>query len=876
MQRLLRPLHSSHPAPAAPLLSSSSPSSPSLSLSAATQAATSAAATIPPQAAAASTASASASAAAAAQSTSSASIQPSLAAIKRDAIPTILQSVFLRFVQAAEAKVAGLLYLNLDRDEDLSMHFKAGADMAFDRLMSSVGSIAKHCPKLIIDSIMVWRKSKTDNTAAAISDHIRAQYPMLRPRDLDAIIKERLMLLSNFVLCRVLIAIISQLAKNTLPNDLGNKLEEMIFGQFKNADPDVVSKSVNRQANVDMFAELIGALSNIRFGTVSDRFISEIGRGAAATMKENKMELLIRSMRFLKLKIYPMDSLEETTDFLHTSAELFQNAQSVLIRHAFADVFVQLLDPIASVATAEVNLPAWQKAVETIHPKAVKMALKSQRLSAVLPLISTLLCVSRKDFFLKAWGDFVSLLVQRFRDKNEKEKDLRPIALASLTRLIWVYLFRCFESPASTVQRRIDVILRTLFPPHKKGVVPFDGDIHNFVSIVYFILVKYPDYGNEAVLNSLLGPESLNLPASAILLTNYAIGNIEGESGYNPGRMVELIPNPERLLVALRSFLLFLVDVEITLGDSQGSSSTTAGTVSAVQSGTGMVVVEGKINLPSPRFPEHHIHSMRAVRSIDPISKLSTLQQHPQHHQMHSSMPSDPSVKSAATMLSGTTASQPTINSHISEDLLNRMGSTIRDTLSTIDGIVGRALICLDQAMGGVLVIDGSISPSVNSGSGTVSATTMTGTATAAATSAAVAASGGTISSSISGSNARRVSNAPDTMSGFPSPVGATDKEKVIAMEIFGKERVHLDLLRAILESIPRYTPRSVPALRVLEILSRLMLHVDEGVRSAAFGALSRIALIDEQSSQHEYWQAAALNQTMAATVQVYATPCDI
>ena len=67
-------------------------------------------------------------------------------------------------------------------------------------------------------------------------------------------------------------------------------------------------------------------------------------------MKEAKLELIIRGMRFLKLKIYPMDALEETAEFLRLCSDHFQGAQGVRVKAAFADVFVGLLDPIAAVS----------------------------------------------------------------------------------------------------------------------------------------------------------------------------------------------------------------------------------------------------------------------------------------------------------------------------------------------------------------------------------------------------------------------------------------------------------------------------------------------------------------------------------------------
>ncbi|KAH9273162.1 hypothetical protein BASA83_004451 [Batrachochytrium salamandrivorans] len=752
-----------------------------------------------------------------------------LGVIRSNAVPIVLQTVFARFVHAAESKVQSLLYIKLDRDEDISRPLNAGADPAFDRLLVSIGSISKHCPKLIIDSIMVWRKSKGDHTMNTVPDKIRVQYPNLKSKDLLTILKERKSLLANFVLCRVLTAIISQLGKNTLPNDLGEKLEDMVFGQLKNADPDLVVKSVNRQANVDMFAELIGALSNIRFSTVSDRFISEIGCGAAVTKEiklELKLELIIRSMRFLKLKIYPMDCLEETAEFLQTSADLFQNAHDIHVKHAYANLFVELLDPIASVATAEVNLPAWQKTVNTIYPKAARMAHKSRHLPAALPLISTLLCVSKKDFFHKNWFDFVQLLLKRFKEKGDSERELKQIAFASLTRLIWVYLFRCFESPASTVQRRMDEIFRILFSPNKRGVVPTECDPNSFVRIVYFVLVKYPEYGNDIVGN-LLGNSSLNLlPTVTSLLAFFSTSQIssgysEADLSHNYTRNIEVIPNPERLLVALRSFLLFLSDVEYSLGDSQGSSSTTA---------------------------DHHANNSRTIGSLESLVDLA------QHNA---------SSRSACgiSQIDGSSANRLPVNECLEDEVLHRMGGSIRDTLDTINSLVGRILLFLDQTLGGILIMDAmSLSMAVPAGS----------------------TSGGTI-----GSAANIILQRPaiSLAEAFPgsiytpivgaSVITAMDKERTANGDVFGKDRAHLDLLRVVLESIPRYSPHGIPPLKVIEVVSRLLLHLDKDIRAVAAAALGRIARIKTSSIRNKFWVITDTGESISAAVlRISASVC--
>ena len=69
---------------------------------------------------------------------------------------------------------------------------------------------------------------------------------------------------------------------------------------------EAIRRSKNRTASMDLFAELIGELSNVRFASVSDRFIAELEKYNSQTiMKERQshMEMLIRGMRFLKIKV---------------------------------------------------------------------------------------------------------------------------------------------------------------------------------------------------------------------------------------------------------------------------------------------------------------------------------------------------------------------------------------------------------------------------------------------------------------------------------------------------------------------------------------------------------------------------------------------
>jgi hypothetical protein len=124
--------------------------------------------------------------------------------------------------------------------------FTRSLDASYDQILQSVGSMAVHYPKLIVDSIMIWRKSKNDlmDGSDLLPDSLKDDLFLkrgLKKKQIDFFIRERRCILSNFILCRALEKILENLTKETLPEDLGVKIEDMIFGQLKNADPYLLS-----------------------------------------------------------------------------------------------------------------------------------------------------------------------------------------------------------------------------------------------------------------------------------------------------------------------------------------------------------------------------------------------------------------------------------------------------------------------------------------------------------------------------------------------------------------------------------------------------------------------------------------------------------
>ncbi|KAF9151583.1 Cell morphoproteinsis protein PAG1 [Linnemannia schmuckeri] len=455
-----------------------------------------------------------------------------------------LKMLFTQFVKMAEAKLNAMVQIPLqDSEPDILSPLKHGVDPKFDKLLASLGSVARHRPKPVIDCVMLWRKSKIeslDDNAKSTSGDWSVNFKF---RDPKTVIKERKSVVSLFIMSRSLIEIVSQVQKDTLPDELGFRLEEIVFSQLETVDPEFVQRSANRTANMNALVELMGSLSNVRFATVSDRFIAELEKyktGAPVKDKEVelRMEMLIRGMRYLNLKLYPMDCLDDTADFLQSCAGFFKLARGIRIKHAYAELFVQLLTPVAKVALAEVNHPNWSKTVELIFPKARKMINKPRHVQVAFPLVTMLLCVSKKDFFMKHWQSIFDACREKFKDKV-----MRQIALTCASQLLWVFLFRCSDE-TNTTYRKLDDIVKALFPSHRRSSAMLDGSLGHYVRFIHFIGARQPDYATRSIIFLLMNLESF----SNVIYTNLTMDMI----------------SPERMTIAVRAFMLILADLDKT------------------------------------------------------------------------------------------------------------------------------------------------------------------------------------------------------------------------------------------------------------------------------------------------------------------------
>jgi len=143
-----------------------------------------------------------------------------------------------------------------------------GVDSKFDEVLRSLGKIAQKRAKPVIDSILRWRRTQHENVGSDIIRLHTTKSPTatrnVRPHDFPALLNERKSLAYIYIMCRALIAVLQSISKDALGEPTGFTLEETTFEQFKKPNLKLLTQSVNHRINADLYATLLGHVSNVR------------------------------------------------------------------------------------------------------------------------------------------------------------------------------------------------------------------------------------------------------------------------------------------------------------------------------------------------------------------------------------------------------------------------------------------------------------------------------------------------------------------------------------------------------------------------------------------------------------------------------------
>ncbi|CAN8103024.1 unnamed protein product [Discula destructiva] len=481
-----------------------------------------------------------------------------------------LHVLFTSFIAQAEEKLNDSISVPLDPEPHIEEICGPGVDAAFDQSISALGHIASPKPKALIDSMMLWRKSKSD-AANEARMATRAQLPNsplqrrntepVQPHGLGESLHingqsrqeyvaqaERRSLVSIYILCRVLLEVISQSTLASITPEMEDKLEGIIFSQLKIADTDQLMFSPLKMANWDLFTQLLGVMSEINLESVTDRFIADLDRSiqehgvlkspisANRDVNEGKIELVLGGMKHLRLKTSPNDAWDQTCNFMIALGKLFARCHGQKVKSAFCHMLEMLLLPIAAKANnSDFSNPKWVEVLSNISPRLAQIFIKPKNWAFAFPLTAAMLCVSPPDSFSSQWLQLVYPLQAKFKDRYAK-----PLCLQVLSRLIWTYLIRTVDTAAG-ITRKLDEVVKLILPQAKRSLLASDPWIADpLIQLIRIIGFKQPDYCFKNIIFPLVHAEQLNANS------NLKIENLD----------------PDKMVIGIRSFLAIMSDLE--------------------------------------------------------------------------------------------------------------------------------------------------------------------------------------------------------------------------------------------------------------------------------------------------------------------------
>lgn len=492
----------------------------------------------------------------------------------------VMRRLFEEFSTLADKKITHILATE-PLEKPLSKSLQRGEDPTFDQLLTAFGSVAELCLPSILNVLFSWRErqlaasaeaidrnklflpssnnntitsmfglslmsgstsnqhttssSKASSTPASLSKASAkgtATLLQMAERAEAVFLIEKRDLAVEFLFCLVLIEVLKQLSLHPGNEEATTYIENLAFKNFHFRQSAQLNPNlVNMNIISDLYAEVVGVLVQSRFPSVRKKFMSELHelriKGEASALVRHDIISLLMGMKFFRVKMFPIEDFEACFSLLHELAQYFLEIRHRDVKHALAGLFVEILDPVAAVVKTEVNVPCLKNFVELLYHPTLDMCTKKKHMLSLFPLMTCLLCVSQKKFFLDNWYNFLTTcILAHLKDRDTK---MCRVALESLYRLLWVYMIRV-KSPESNavVSSRLQHIINSLFPKGNKGVIPRDTPLNIFVKIIQFVAHERLDFAMKEIVFDLL----------------------------NGGRPIKTITTPERMSVGLRAFLV--------------------------------------------------------------------------------------------------------------------------------------------------------------------------------------------------------------------------------------------------------------------------------------------------------------------------------
>ncbi|KAL3643848.1 hypothetical protein CASFOL_011780 [Castilleja foliolosa] len=389
------------------------------------------------------------------------------------------------------------------------------SDPAYEQVLDSLAMVARHTPVPLLEALSRWRESESPKGAHDASTFQRK-------------------LAVECIFCSACIRFVECCPQEGLTEKPWLGLENFVFDWLINAErlvsqveyPSLVDL---RGLLLDLVAQLLGALSRIRFSSVTERFFMELNTRRIDTSAARSETLsIINGMRYLKLGVKTEGCLNASASFIAKANPLNRapHKRKSELHHALCNMLSNILAPIADGGKAqwppsgvEPALTFWYEAVARIRGQLMYWMDKqskhidsvgdcrSEKKSLLLvgyPLVTLLICLGDPNIFLNNFGSHMEQLYKHLRDKNH-----RFMALDCLHRVLRFYLsVHGDRQPPNRVWDYLDSVTSQLLTILRKGMLSQDVQHDKLVEFGVTIAEHNLDFAMNHTILELLKQDS--------------------------------------------------------------------------------------------------------------------------------------------------------------------------------------------------------------------------------------------------------------------------------------------------------------------------------------------------------------------------------
>lgn len=375
------------------------------------------------------------------------------------------------------------------------------SDPAYEQVLDSLAMVAQHTPIPLLEALLRWRESESPKGANDASTFQRK-------------------LAVECIFCSACIRFVECCPQEGLTEKLWRGLESFVFDWLINADRvvsqvDYPSLVDLRGLLLDLVAQLLGALSRIRFSSVTERFFDELkSRSIDTSICRSETLSIINGMRYLKLGVKTEGGLNASASFVAKANPLIRapHKRKSELHHALCNMLSNILAPLADGGKSqwppsgvEPALALWYEAVGRIRGQLMQwMDKQSKHITVGFPLVTLLLCLGDPQTFNSGLSSHMEQLYKLLRDKNH-----RFMALDCLHRVMRFYLSVYASSHAQN--RRwdyLDSVTSQLLTVLRKGMLTQDVQHDKLVEFCVTMAEHNLDFAMNHMVLELLKQDS--------------------------------------------------------------------------------------------------------------------------------------------------------------------------------------------------------------------------------------------------------------------------------------------------------------------------------------------------------------------------------